>query len=186
MKNILVILLVIILSACNQHEQKKVVLPIDKIDRQNEEKEFIDIFLKDDEINTKNKSGEARLSFLLFGADGCSACSAMKKSLTEQGEISSVIKENYLPYYINISKKNSWNINNRTVTLAELKEKFFIRGTPTTVIMYGDNILLIYPGYIAKNRIYGTLQFFLDERLYLLDKNEISDRLREYYKEKNI
>lgn len=61
-----------------------------------------------------------------------------------------------------------------------------ILGTPTTVIMYGDKILLIYPGYIMQNRMLGIMEFFLDKSLYSLDKNIISEKLKEYYKAKNI
>ena len=110
----------------------------------------------------------------------------MKKSLTEKGSLSNFVKENYLPYYINISRKKSWDINGKTYNLAEIKEKFMILGTPATAIMYGDEILLIYPGYITQNRMLGIMEFFLDKSLYSLDKNIISEKLKEYYKEKNI
>lgn len=186
MKNILIILSLVIFSACTQQEKKNIIMPIDKAKQQDTAKEYIDIFISDDNIYTKDNKGEGRLSLLLFGADGCSACAAMKKALTEKGTLSSFVKENYLPYYTNISRKNSWNINGKTYSLAEIKEKFMILGTPTTVIMYGDEILLIYPGYIAQERMLGTLEFFLDKSLYSLNKDVISERLKEYFKDKNI
>ncbi|MDE7315295.1 MAG: thioredoxin fold domain-containing protein [Mucispirillum sp.] len=186
MKKILIILLLVIFAACSQQEQKNIIMPVDKRKQQDTAKEYINIFISDDNISTKDNKGKDRLSILLFGADGCSACAAMTKALTEKGRLSSFVKENYLPYYTNISRKESWNINGKTLSLAELKERFMIVGTPTTVIMYGDEILLIYPGYIAQNRMLGTLQFFLDTSLYSLDKNVISERLKKYYKEKNI
>jgi Thioredoxin-related protein len=186
MKKVLIMLSLVIFAACSKQDKKNIVMPVDKEMQQDNAKEYIDIFISDDNIYTKNNKGEDRLSILLFGADGCSACAAMKKSLTEKGSLSNFVKENYLPYYINISRKESWNINGKTLSLSELKEKFMIRGTPVTAIMYGDKILLIYPGYITQNRMLGIMEFFLDKSLYSLDKNIISEKLKEYYKEKNI
>ncbi len=186
MKKILIILTLVIFAACSKQEKKNIIIPVDKEMQQNNIKEYIDMFISDDNIYTKNNKGEDVLSVLIFGADGCSACAAMKKSLTEKGSLSNFIKENYLPYYINISRKKGWNINGKTYNLAEIKEKFMILGTPTTVIMYGDKILLIYRGYIMQNRMLGIMEFFLDKSLYSLDKNIISEKLKEYYKAKNI
>ena len=186
MKKVLIMLSLVIFAACSKQDKKNIVMPVDKAMQQDNAKEYIDIFISDDNIYTKNNKGEDRLSILLFGADGCSACAAMKKSLTEKGSLSNFVKENYLPYYINISRKESWNINGKTLSLSELKEKFMIRGTPVTAIMYWDKILLIYPGYITQNRMLGIMEFFLDKSLYSLDKNIISEKLKEYYKEKNI
>ena len=178
MKKVLIILLLFIFAACSRQDKKNIIMPVDKAMQQNNTKEYIDIFISDDNIYTKNNKGEDILSILLFGTDGCSACAAMKKSLTEKGSLSNFVKENYLPYYINISRKKSWDINGKTYNLAEIKEKFMILGTPATAIMYGDEILLIYPGYITQNRMLGIMEFFLDKSLYSLDKNIISEKLK--------
>ncbi len=105
MKKVLIMLSLVIFAACSKQDNKNIVMPVDKAMQQDNAKEYIDIFISDDNIYTKNNKGEDRLSILLFGADGCSACAAMKKSLTEKGSLSNFVKENYLPYYINISRR---------------------------------------------------------------------------------
>lgn len=188
MRHIFIIILIIFFTAACQDksQDKKIIMPYEKSEKNSKDKEYIEVFLNDDKIVTKNENGEGRLSLLLFGADGCSACIVMKDVISEKGEISSLVQKNYLPYFINITRKDKWNINGSEISLKALKEKFMIVGTPLTVIMYGDKILLTYPGYIAKNRLLGTFQFFLDKSLYSLDTNVISEKLKEFYKLKNI
>ena len=175
-----IIIFSLILIACNNNN----IVPQNN-SQVNVAKEYVAVFLNDDNVTTI-ESNKPKLSLILFGMDGCSACFAMKNLLSEKGNISNILLSHYKPYYINLSHKKEWIINNKIISIDNIKKQFNIVGTPTLAITYGEKILLIYPGYIDRKRLEYTLNFFLNEEIYKEDMNTIYDNLKKYYVENNI
>ncbi len=167
-KYILLLMLLLILSACKKQQEN-----IDE-DTANE---YVNIFLQDDNITTYDRDGKESLALLLFGMDGCSSCFKMERLISEKNEISSIIQNHYLPYYINLSRKKQWIMNKQIISIEKLKNNFNIVGVPFLVIMYGDKILFKYPGIMEKDKLKYIVTFFLDKELYKYDEKTIYEKL---------
>ncbi len=148
--------------------------------------EYVNVFLKDDNIRTYSDNKTPSLSLILFGMDGCSSCQKMYRLISKKGDTSTLIQNNYLPYYINISRKKVWIMNEHIISLEKLKNRFIMVGVPVFVIMYGDKKLFTYTGIMEENMLYIIIDFFLNKKVYDLSMQEIEQMLRERLKLNNI
>ena len=53
MKKVLIMLSLVIFAACSKQDKKNIVMPVDKAMQQDNAKEYIDIFISDDNIYKK-------------------------------------------------------------------------------------------------------------------------------------
>lgn len=177
MKHIFAVLLILLCISCNSKEQKQIIMPIDNVKKNDTLGSYQKVFIETNNVSTYNDNNTAALAVIIFSADGCVACAKMKEAVSRNTEAVSIINSNYKPYIVNISQYDSFNINKTTYSLSKLKSKFIIAGTPTTVIMYGDKTLFIYPGYIEEKRVISLLKYFLNKELYSLAREDIMKKI---------
>lgn len=177
MKYIFTALLILMCLSCNSKEQKQIIMPMDNIKENKPQGDYQKIFIETNNIDTYNDNNTFALSIIIFSADGCVACAKMKEAVSRSSEAVSIIKSNYKAYLVNISLYDNFNINGQHLNLSRLKSKFLIAGTPTTVVMYGNKTLFIYPGYIEEKRFISLLKYFLNKDLYYLSREDIMKQL---------
>ncbi|TLD86526.1 thioredoxin family protein [Helicobacter sp. MIT 05-5294] len=190
----LCVALALALSACQEevnseiissgtNQTKEQLLAMENVDR-NSYAEVSDVFLETSEITSEN------LPFLLvFSANGCVYCDRLKSLIKENSDIKHFIKENYAPYYINISYTKSHKVGflNQTLSTTELAQLYQIKPTPTLVFLSNKGKeLFIYPGFMPKNRFLATLEFLKNPALESKDSKTIAQELQEYFKQKGV
>ena len=89
---------------------------------------------------------------LILGSKGCPYCEVLKKDITKNSELSSLIEGKMNVYYIPIDEQKSYEIGDKTpavkTTSLSLKMQFGSRVTPTVVMFDKDwNKIIQLPGY---------------------------------------
>ncbi|MDE5603367.1 MAG: thioredoxin family protein [Helicobacter sp.] len=146
--------------------------------------EVADVFLETQHITTQNKP-----YFLVFGANGCLYCEKLKTLIKEDFQIKEFLRTNFSPYYINLSysKKHKIDFLQKELSTAKLGQIYGVRSTPTLVFLNSDgDTLLVYPGYMKKDRFMATLEFLQKPEVAKLDEKTIAMELSSLFKQKKI
>lgn len=133
-------------------------------------------FLQD---NTVIESDGKKVVLLMFGSNQCKYCDKLKAEIKENKNIGSLIKNNFLSYYINTSYKKEHRFFSQTLQTQNLSELYSIRSTPTLIFLnpqgemifeivgfMGGEKLMIALEYISKNP--NLTQEQISEYLYTL------------------
>ena len=187
-KYLLISLLALIFLGCKEEESGTIISSgtsttqedIDKFNSIDKEsyKEIADIFQ-----DTATLTSQDKPYYLIFGANGCVYCDELKKVIATNLEIKSVIKENFAPYYINISYTKTHKIDflQKELSTQDLVRLYNIRPTPTMVFLDSKGKeILIYPGYMPKEKLTKTLNFLKDKEIATLDKKEIIKQINTF------
>jgi thioredoxin-related protein len=89
---------------------------------------------------------------LILGSKSCPYCEILKKDITKNGELSSLIEGKMNVYYIPIDEQKNFEIGDKTpavqTTSLSLKMQFGSRVTPTVVMFDKNwNKIIQLPGY---------------------------------------
>ena len=89
---------------------------------------------------------------LILGSKGCPYCEVLKKDITENNELSSLIKDKMNVYYIPVDEQKNYEIGDKApavkTTSLSLKMQFGSRITPTVIMFDKDwNKIIQFPGY---------------------------------------
>ncbi|TLD83894.1 hypothetical protein LS70_003560 [Helicobacter sp. MIT 11-5569] len=155
-------------------EQKKAMENIDI----NSYAEVADVFL---ETNTIKSNGLPY--FLVFSANGCVYCDRLKDLIKENAEIKEFLKENYAPYYINVSYSKTHFVEfiDKSVVTADLAEKYGVKPTPTLVFLSkSGKELFVYPGFMPKERFQKALEFFKNPELENMESQNIKQAFQDF------
>lgn len=111
--------------------------------------DIADIFLDTNEISFDKNI------LIIFGKNNCQYCDMLKEMIKEDDDLKKIIKDNFNPYYINISylKIHSMNFNDRQTKIEtnSLASLFSVNFTPSVVFMGRDgNVRYIFPGFTPK------------------------------------
>ncbi|MDE6886000.1 MAG: thioredoxin fold domain-containing protein [Helicobacteraceae bacterium] len=92
---------------------------------------------------------------IIFGKNNCKYCDMLKDIIKKDDELKAMIKDNFNPYYINISYSKIHNIDfmNKKAQLStnNLASIFSASSTPTIVFLSKDgSVKYIYPGFSPK------------------------------------
>lgn len=168
-------------GAKSTQEQLDALQNVDK----NSYKEVADVFLDTQKISTKDN----KPYFLVFSANGCIYCDKLKALIRDDNEIKKILKNDYSPYYINLSYSKSHSVDflKDIQETSELGRLYNIKPTPTLVFVspHGKT-LFVYPGYMPKERFLATLEFLKTPNLETKDEKEIAKELQELFQAQNI
>lgn len=125
---------------------------------------------------------------LVFGKNNCKYCDKMKQDIKESTKLQSAIKDNFSPYYINISydKVHNFNLGKEQqvkIMTSQLANSIYkIQVTPTTI--FGDKngkTIIEIPGYVEEKDFIKILDF-IDSRQWEAGKDtkERMKLLQEY------
>ncbi len=156
---------------------------MNSIDR-NSYAEVADVFLETQHITTQDKP-----YFLVFGANGCLYCDRLKTLIKQDSQIKESLKNNFSPYYINLSysKKHNVDFLNKEVSTTKLGQIYGVRSTPTLVFLNANgDTLFVYPGYMQRDRFMATLEFLQNPDIAKLDEKTIAMKLRDLFEQKKI
>ncbi|WP_239056418.1 SoxW family protein [Helicobacter apodemus] len=156
---------------------------MNSIDR-NSYAEVADVFLETQHITTQDKP-----YFLVFGANGCLYCDRLKTLIKQDSQIKESLKNNFSPYYINLSysKKHNVDFLNKKVSTTKLGQIYGVRSTPTLVFLNANgDTLFVYPGYMQRDRFMATLEFLQNPDIAKLDEKTIAMKLRDLFEQKKI
>ncbi|WP_199770104.1 SoxW family protein [Helicobacter mesocricetorum] len=162
---------------------KKHLEEMNSIDK-NSYAEVADVFLETQNITTQDKP-----YFLVFGANGCLYCERLKTLIKQDLQIKETLQTSFSPYYINLSysKKHNVDFLNKELSTAKLGQIYGVRSTPTLVFLNANgDTLLVYPGYMQKERFMTTLEFLKNPDIAKLDEKTIAMRLRDLFEQKKI
>ncbi|WP_104697038.1 MULTISPECIES: SoxW family protein [unclassified Helicobacter] len=117
---------------------------------------------------------DGKYLLLVFGKNNCSYCEKLKDDLKQSQELQNYIKENFSPYYINISydKKHHFklNINNELkevdIMTSQLASNIYRVFSTPTVIFGDENGKTIFeiPGYISKDKFLKVLELVVSRK----------------------
>lgn len=156
---------------------------MNSIDR-NSYAEVADVFLETQHITTQDKP-----YLLVFGANGCLYCDRLKTLIKQDSQIKESLKNNFSPYYINLSysKKHNVDFLNKEVSTSKLGQIYGVRSTPTLVFLNANgDTLFVYPGYMQRDRLMAALEFLQNPDIAKLDEKTITLKLRDLFQQKNI
>ena len=140
--------------------------------------EVSDVFLP-----TNTIKGSGKPYFLVFSANGCVYCDRLKNLIRDNADIKAFLKDNYAPYYINVSysKKHAVEFMGESVTTADLAQKYSIKPTPTLIFLsHNGKELFSYPGFMPKEKFMRALEFFRDSALEQKDTQTIKQVFQKY------
>ncbi len=143
--------------------------------------EVSDVFLDTSSIKSNGKP-----YFLVFSANGCVYCDRLKQLIKDNPDIKEFLKQNYAPYYINMSysKMHSIEFLQDSLETVAFAQKYGIKPTPTLVFLdKSGKELFVYPGFMPKDKFLKTLQFLKDPTLEQNSSAEIHKKLQNYLQE---
>lgn len=128
-----------------------------------------DLFLDTNTIKTDGK-----YLLLIFGKNNCSYCEKLKDDLKQSQDLRTYIKENFSPYYINVSydKKHHFklNVDNEVkevdIMTSQLSSSIY-RVFSTPMIVFGDEsgkTIFEIPGYIPKDKLLKVLELVVSKK----------------------
>lgn len=130
---------------------------------------FLCIGCKDSAIKTQDKNAknsmpilqsaqdsailaqQSNITMLVFVSDFCGACERLKEIMTDDS-MRAVLK-NYELNYVNVSDEKS----------QDLRARFSVVGTPTTIFLKDDKYIFGYPGFMGKRRLAAILEVLSQE-----------------------
>lgn len=139
-------------------------------------KEIADIFQDTAKITSQNKP-----YYLIFGANGCIYCDELKRVIANDEALKILIKENFSPYYINLSYTKTHKIDflQKELSTQDLARMYNIRPTPTMVFLSAEGKeLFIYPGFMPKEKLTKTLEFLKSKNIENLSQKEIAQKIQ--------
>lgn len=140
--------------------------------------EVADVFKETSLIKSEGKP-----YLLVFSANGCVYCDRLKDLIKENTDIKEFLRENYAPYYINISYSKSHFVEflEKSVQTSDLVKKYEIIPTPTLVFLSANGKeLFAYPGFMPKERLQKALEFFKDPKLENMEAEAIKTSFQEF------
>ncbi len=111
--------------------------------------DIADIFLDTNEISFDKNI------LIIFGKNNCQYCDMLKDMIKKDENLKQTIKDNFNPYYINISysKIHSINFNDKQskVDTGSIASLFAVDFTPSIVFLGRDgNVRYLFPGFTPK------------------------------------
>lgn len=111
--------------------------------------DLLDVFLDTNKIDF-NKN-----VLIIFGRNNCSYCDMIKDLIKQDDDLKQLIKDNFNPYYINISysKIHEINFNDRQskIDTNSIASLFSVNFTPTIVFLGKDGtVWYLFPGFTPK------------------------------------
>ncbi|RDU64669.1 thioredoxin fold domain-containing protein [Helicobacter sp. MIT 14-3879] len=112
------------------------------------------IELADFFLDTKNIDFSKDI-FIIFGKNNCDYCDHLKDSIKKDEKLRTLIKDNFNPYYINISYDKIHNIDFKTreakANTQNFSNIFGVNLTPTIVFLNKDgSVKYIFTGFTTK------------------------------------
>lgn len=154
--NILFAVLVVLFVACNDKIDSSVissgaVMSEDarEIEQSLDKASYAE--LQDLFLDTKNINFDKNI-FIIFGKNNCTYCDLLKKDIKNDTSIQQTIKDNFNPYYINISYSKTHNLNfadkTSQIKTRDFANLFNLESTPIIVLLNKDKTTkYLYPGY---------------------------------------
>ncbi|PAF53698.1 thiol:disulfide interchange protein [Helicobacter sp. 13S00482-2] len=140
--------------------------------------------------DTKIISPNGKYMMMVFGANGCSYCEALKKDIKNNPDLKKYIQNNFTAYYVNMSysKIHDFKVGSPSdpkeiqVSTAQLSRMYDIRPTPTIVFSDSDGkTILEFPGYMPEKQFMAMLEFVgTGEWKKAKTQKEINKLLQEY------
>ena len=140
--------------------------------------EVADVFLETHSIQSNGKP-----YFLVFSANGCVYCDRLKNLIRDNADVKAFLKDNYAPYYINISYSKTHKVEfmDKSITTMDLAQKYGIKPTPTLIFLSSNGKeLFSYPGFMPKDKFMRALEFFKDSTLEQKDAQTIKQEFQKY------
>ncbi|MDO7253249.1 SoxW family protein [Helicobacter cappadocius] len=145
--------------------------------------------------DTKFITPNGKYMMMVFGANGCPYCEALKKDIKDTPSLKKYIQDNFTAYYINMSYSKIHDFKVGTpndpkeiqVSTAQLSRMYDIRPTPTIVFSDTDGkTILEFPGYMPEKQFMAMLEFIATgEWKKAKDQRQINQLLQEYVMKKS-
>lgn len=134
------------------------------------------IFFDNKEINAVDN----KVILLVFGQDGCYYCRLLIKSITSNDLVKDYLKNNFSPYYINVTREKRHKVNFlqlEGVTSKDFARLYNLTFTPLIVFINIDgDVIMRLQGYPGDKALLKALEYVADDK-WKVYKNE-KDRIK--------